>query len=786
MINNNLLLFNEPARVWEEALPLGNGRLGAMVFGGPGRELIELNEDSVWSGGFRDRNNPAARGALPEIRRLLAEGRIARAEERCIESFSGIPAAQRVYQSAGKLTIDFSPDALFGHGGSGTRAADPIADCFAYRRELDLSRAVALVSFERRDCIFKREYFVSAADNLILIRFSASKPGMISFRAQLGRGIYCEGLRCLGNDTIVMTGGQDIPFRVLARLVCKGGTARSAGGFLISEAADEALLFVDIRTAFRSAEYEQMGLENLDRAAAFSWEEILARHLADYQTYYRRLTFDVSGGEDDAGGGDGIPSLSVPTGERRRQFIRFRDDSFIVLYYNYCRYLLISCSRPGTLPANLQGIWNPHMDPPWGAAYTININTQMNYWPACMCNLAETEMPLFDLLERAYPNGKKTAQTMYGCQGFVMHNNTDIWGDSAPRDYWLPGSYWPLGAAWLALHIWEHYEYTLDRAFLKKYRYLISEACRFFADFLIPGGQGETEGLACLVISPSVSPENSYRIQNETASICAGCEMDNQILRKLFAVAIRSAEILGEPAEEPGFREIISRIPEPRIHPNGGICEWNPLPGVGECEEADPGHRHLSHLWALWPGDGISPDATPRLAEAARRTLERRLAHGGGHTGWSRAWIINFYARLWDGDRALEHLETLLNTSTLPNLFDDHPPFQIDGNFGALSGITGMILQSRLLFNGGRIEGIDIRLLPALPARWKRGRVGGLRVKGNWELDLVWKEEKPEKLTLRNKGGPDRSRLRWPGGERELTLRGGEEITLRFDGEVLR
>jgi alpha-L-fucosidase 2 len=391
-----------------------------------------------------------------------------------------------------------------------------------------------------------------------------------------------------------------------------------------------------------------------------------------------------------------------------------------------------------------------------------------------MCNLAETEEPLFDLLERMYPNGKKTAEIMYGCRGFAAHHNTDIWGDTASRDYWIPASYWVLGAAWLSLHIFEHYEYTQDRNFLEKYYYLLKESCIFFADFLVPGKRTNETGELCLVVSPSASPENSYRLNEDTGSLCAGCEMDNQILRKLFDVTVRSAEILKAVDNDTVlFRSILTRIPAPAIHSNGTIREWN-----DEYEEAEPGHRHFSHLWALWPGDAITVDETPELAHAARKSLERRLAGNGGYTGWSRAWLVNFMARLQDGDAAMKNLNALLGEFTLPNLLNNGPPFQIDGNFGALAGITQMLVQSRIRYDDTAAASfrVMVDLLPALPQAWPSGRLKGVRVKGNIELDLQWQEGRLNSLVIRNNGKRVPVSLCSGNKRRELVIEPGETV----------
>jgi len=762
-MNTGRIIFNTPAAKWEEALPLGNGRLGAMIFGVPDREKIQLNEDSIWSGVYRDRNNPAAKEALAEVRRLLDEGHPAEAEELCIECFSGIPAAQRVYQSAGELQIDFSPNGVFGHTWSGTRNGELLSGVSNYSRGLDITRALHIVSFKHEGIIFTREYFISAPAGLLVIHFCARGidgganempvKGKISFRAGLDRGVFCDRRGYIGNAAFIARDGApgesgDIPFCAMIKAAQKGGTQKSRGGFITVQNADEALLFVDIRTGFRETDCGAACTANIERALSRSdciencWEELLKEHIEEYRAWYNRT------------------DISLPGNEEAEK------------YFNFCRYLLISCSRPETPPANLQGLWNQHLDPPWGSDYTININTQMNYWPACMCNLAETEQPLFDLLERMYPNGKRTAQVMYGCRGFTAHHNTDIWGDTAVRDYWIPASYWTLGAAWLSIHIWEHYEYTLNKDFLKKYFYLLKEACVFFVDFLVPGRQTNEDGEPYLVVSPSSSPENSYLLNGDTASLCGGCEMDNQILRKLFHSAIRAADILDvHDTDTKKFGAILKRIAEPVIHSNGGIREWQ-----NEYEEAEPGHRHFSNLWALCPGDEITLEETPQLAAAARKTLERRLCANGGHTGWSRAWLVNFFARLKDSNAAAENLNILFKDFTLPNLFNNGPPFQIDGNFGALAGITQMLLQSHVRYMETNFK-VTLDLLPALPQDWAAcGSAKGLRAKGNIELSFEWRNGRLLSLSVTNKNAASISILiRCPGHEdREAVLESGE------------
>ena len=446
----------------------------------------------------------------------------------------------------------------------------------------------------------------------------------------------------------------------------------------------------------------------------------------------------------------------IPTDERiRRAAEGSVDVGLAPLYFDFGRYLLISCSREGTLPATLQGIWNKDMLPPWDSKYTININLQMNYWLAENCNLSECHRPLFELIRKMVPNGRDTARRMYGCRGFMAHHNTDIWGDTVTQDHWLPGSYWVMGAAWLCTHQWTHYEYTKDVDFLRESFPIMREAALFFLDFLIEDG-------GYLKTCPSVSPENTFILPSgERGSNTAGVTMDNQILRDLFGQCIEAAKVLGVEDElNEQIKAAREKLAPTRIGPKGNILEWQE-----DYEEAEPGHRHISHLFGLHPSEQITMDKTPELAKAARVTLERRLANGGGHTGWSRAWIINHYAKLWDGEEAYENLEQLFARSTLPNLFDNHPPFQIDGNFGATAAIGEMLVQS---------TAERIVLLPALPGAWKSGHVKGLCVKGDAEVDLYWKDGVLTRAVLRAKKDI-RTNVRYGEKIREVSLRAGQE-----------
>lgn len=709
---------------WNEALPIGNGALGGMVFGGVKNEHIQLNEDSLWYGGSRDRNNPDSLKYLPEIRSKLFEGRIKEAERLSYLAQFGVGEQQRHYESLGDIYINFNE-----HDG----------EMKNYKRELDIEQAIVNISYNINGINYKREIFTSAVHNVMVIRITADKVNSVSLDFNLDRYMFNNKMGVISQDTAFVSGGSGsgdgIEFTLMAKSLAKGGNTYSLGNTIIVEKANEAIILITARTSYRNKNHEEWCGNTLNKVCGIEYEKIKFEHIQDYQYYYKRVNIELKGTNEDE-------LEKLPTDIRLNNIKNGQDDmGLISLYFQFGRYLLISCSRPGTLPANLQGIWNKDMMPPWGGKFTININTEMNYWLAETCNLSECHEALFEHIEKMRFSGRITAKKMYNCSGFVAHHNTDIWGDTAPQDKYTPATIWPMGAAWLCLHLWEHYKFTENKEFLIKYYETLKESAQFFVDFLIRDLKGR------LVTCPSVSPENTYILPSgESGCLCIGPSMDSQIINDLFTSCIEASQILDRDKDFGNrLKEMRELLPKPEIGKYAQIKEW-----AEDYDEAEPGHRHISQLFALYPSNQITIRRTPQLAKAARATLERRLSYGGGHTGWSRAWIINMWARLEDGELAYQNLKALLSNSTQLNLFDSHPPFQIDGNFGGTAGIVEMLVQS---------HDKEINLLPALPKVWRDGNISGICCRGGFEIDINWKDNKLFKATIKSKLG-NKCRLR--------------------------
>ncbi|MDT8390466.1 MAG: glycoside hydrolase family 95 protein [Lentisphaeria bacterium] len=770
----NSLWYARPAGDWHEALPLGNGRVGAMVFGGPDRERVELNEDTIWSGRPGDEEGYRIKEMIDQARQLIRDGHYA-AADRLTDTMTGAHDSES-YQMAGNLYLDFQTEG-------------PVED---YRRELDLSTAVATTRFTRNGAAFSRECLISAPHQVMAMRLAADRPASISFRlsmdsqtrhaTQAGNDWFVlqgqtpynnHSRRPAGDDAVVWQkdGQGGITYVVKVKVVTTGGVCEAGEHVLGVTGADNVTLFLAIETGFTrwnedpSDDVVAMEIDcdrRLDAAVELGWAGIRSAHIDDYSSLYKRMSLDLRTGDD------------RPTDEILRGAAKSGDTAALAnLVFNFGRYLLISASRPGTQPTTLQGIWNDKLIAPWRSNYTININTEMNYWPAEVCNLSECAEPFFRFVREMAESGRRPARKLYGARGWCAHHNSDLWRYSYTGGSKAQHAFWPVCGAWLCQHIWEHFAFTGDRGFLADFMPVMKDAAAFLLDFMIENDDGQ------LVTSPSTSPENRFfdPETGEETSVCEGSAMDLTMIRELFETIIEGSRILNERDELVNDIETaLGRLAMPKIGSDGRLLEFSI-----EAEEPQPGHRHISHLYGVYPGWMFTPERFPDYYEACKKSLHVR---GDQSTGWAMAWRVAMWARFQDGDHALKVAGNLMTFKEAradmtygpggglyANLFDAHPPFQIDGNFGYTAGVAEMLLQSHRWLDGKRL----IHVLPALPAAWSKGSVRGLRGRGGLDISFTW--ENGTARTVGIQADNDVAfHLRVNGKDTVVTLSAGERL----------